>query len=122
MALSLKHTAFKEVSQYPSITLAYAPWCGHCKRFLPEYNSFAEKFGTTQGSEASSSLPLVTKIDAHKYGSHLKSGDYLGANEIRGFPTTLFYHGDGNTYEVYNGPRTAEALKAGWQEFQANQK
>jgi len=118
MALSLKPTAFAEVPNYPSVALVHASWCGHCKRFLPEYNNFAESFGTTSGKQASPSVPLVAKIDAAKYKQDLNSGSYIGMNEVQGFPTTLFFNGDGSTYEVYNGPRTAEALKAGWQSFQ----
>jgi thiol-disulfide isomerase/thioredoxin len=121
MALSLKPSALAEVPNYPSVTLVKASWCGHCKRFAPEYNNFAESFGTTSGLQASNEKPLVTQIDAHKYKNELQNGRYVGMNNVRGFPTTLFFKGDGQTYEVYQGPRTAEGLRAGWNAFQQQQ-
>lgn len=120
MALSLKPTAFAEAKAYPSINLVHSNSCVHCIRYMPAFEAFAKEHGTKSGANASLDTPLVTKIDAAKYRSSLGSPDtYLGFQEVSGFPTTLFYAGDGKTYESYKGPRTVEGLKEGWQEFQA---
>ena len=120
MALSLKPTAFAEAPSYPGVSLVHASYCHHCKTYMPTFDAFAEQFGTIKGGEASTTKPLVTKIDAHKYKQQLTNGEYPGMQEVRGFPTTIFYSGDGSTYEQYKGPRTVEGLKAGWKAFQQN--
>ena len=115
MALSLKPSAFSQVPQFPGATLVWANYCGHCHRFMPEFNEWAQQMGTRSGKEASSTRPLVTRIDAAKYGNEIQSNPLM--QNVQGFPTTLFFDGHGNS-EKYTGPRTVEGLKAGWSDFQ----
>ena len=75
------------------LTLHHAPWCGHCKHFMPEYDKFAE-------------------VAKHKYTNlDVKKIDCTSAKcpeDIRGYPTVRLTRG-GTTSE-FNGPRTFEGL------------
>ncbi|KAK4752011.1 hypothetical protein SAY87_020809 [Trapa incisa] len=74
----------------------YAPWCGHCKRLLPELNAAAPVL-------AGFKEPVViAKVDADKYNRVTSKYD------IDAFPTIkLFMHG---VPVEYKGPRKADLL------------
>jgi len=87
--------AFDEFrSQYAGFALlVYAPWCGHSKALLPEFEKAAASggmpFAKADGTEAED---LATKLD------------------IKGYPTLLFIHrGDGPPLE-YDGTRQASSI------------
>ena len=116
MSISLKPSALKEAIQRSSVVLFYAPWCGHCERFMPQYDAFS--------AQASTALPdlVVAKINYDKYGpdvqkqnigSHLVAGGV--SKYIKGFPTVAFFHD--NRMSIYKGERTSEALMNSVKEF-----
>jgi len=74
----------------------YAPWCGHCKQFAPEYAEAAKQL-----KQASQPIPLA-KVDAT---AELKlAEDY----SVRGYPTIrLFIAGRD---QEYTGGRTAQSV------------
>ena len=75
-----------------TMTLYYAPWCGHCKHFMPEYEKFRElAVSRHQGIN-------VTKVDCTKEK----------CPNIRGYPTVQFT--DGNNTKEFSGQRTADSL------------
>merc|ERR1711879_1008268 len=57
----------------------YAPWCGHCKKFAPEYEKFAKFMSRHYNNNI-----LITKIDA--------TSNEVDA-PVEGFPTLLLYPG-----------------------------
>ncbi|XP_053128432.1 protein disulfide-isomerase A3 [Hemicordylus capensis] len=72
----------------------YAPWCGHCKRLAPEYESAATRLKGI--------VPLV-KVDCtansntcNKYG-------------VSGYPTLKIFR-NGEESGSYDGPRTADGI------------
>ena len=73
----------------------YAPWCGHCKRLLPEFEKAAEKLGNKA---------LLGKVDCTVEKA-------LGGKfSIQGYPT-VFWFVDGVQKEEYDGSRTADDIE-----------
>lgn len=73
----------------------YAPWCGHCQQFVPEF------------SKAATALKGVIKVGAVNADEHKSLSSQYG---VRGFPTVKIFGSDKSKPEDYNGPRTAEGL------------
>jgi protein disulfide isomerase len=74
----------------------YAPWCGHCKSFAPEYEKAAKQI------KQDGKPYILANLDAT---AHKKSAE---KNQIQGFPTIKLFI-NGNPMD-YNGDRTAEAV------------
>ncbi|XP_071554756.1 protein disulfide-isomerase A6 homolog [Temnothorax nylanderi] len=72
----------------------YAPWCGHCKQLLPEYDKVA------------TALKGVVKVGAVNADEHKSLGSKYG---VRGFPTIKIFGLDKKP-EDYNGPRSAAGI------------
>ncbi|ETO28688.1 disulfide-isomerase [Reticulomyxa filosa] len=75
----------------------YAPWCGHCKRLAPDYDKVGEAFKDVKDF-------VIAKIDATENDT---------PEEIRGFPTLVFYPKGSLKGEKYTGGRTASEI-IGW--------
>eukprot|EP00164_Ancoracysta_twista_P005616 GFYU01007701.1.p2 GENE.GFYU01007701.1~~GFYU01007701.1.p2 ORF type:complete len:360 (-),score=136.52 GFYU01007701.1:149-1228(-) len=75
----------------------YAPWCGHCKRLAPEYETAAKAFEKEDGV-------VVAKMDADKHS------DFAQKYNIQGFPTIKFYSKQQKDGVDYEGGREADAF------------
>lgn len=76
----------------------YAPWCGHCKKLVPEYERAAT---TLQANDPP--VPLV-KVDCTEAGK-----DICSANGVSGYPTLKIFK-NGEFSADYNGPRDADGI------------
>jgi protein disulfide-isomerase A6 len=77
------------------LILFFAPWCGHCKAFSPEYEKAAK---------ALKGIFKIGAIDADK------EREISGKYGIKGFPTVKFFGEDKTKPEDYNTERKAEAI------------
>ncbi|RZF34960.1 hypothetical protein LSTR_LSTR010052 [Laodelphax striatellus] len=73
----------------------YAPWCGHCQQFVPQY------------SKAATALKGFVKVGAVNADEQKSLGGRFG---VRGFPTVKIFGANKNKPEDYNGARTAQGL------------
>jgi len=71
----------------------YAPWCGHCKRLVPDYEKLAISL---DGEEA----VVIAKVDAD---SQKELGTRFG---VSGYPTLKWFPRGTKEGETYNGGRT----------------
>lgn len=71
----------------------YAPWCHHCKEFLPEFESAAKTLGVLN------STVLLAKIDA------TKEAKLSSRYDIKGYPTLKYFKK--NSHQDYKGDRSA---------------
>ena len=87
----------KEVVQSKDIWLIlfYAPWCGHCQAFSPEYEKAAK---------ALKGIFKIGAIDADK------EKEISGKYGIRGFPTVKFFGIHKDKPVDYNSARKAESV------------
>ena len=76
----------------------YAPWCGHCKKLIPEYEKVAKKL-----KEKNPKL-ILAKMDATE-------NEYEGL-EVMSFPTIKFFPGNRKDQKPknYSGDRTAKGI------------
>jgi len=75
----------------------YAPWCGHCQKLAPAWQSLAKSY---EGDDK----VKIGKLDCTQAQSVCQE------NQVRGYPT-LHYMRDGKIVETYKGGRDLESLK-----------
>ena len=95
--LDMNPLSFKNITDSHKCTFVtfFAPWCGHCKRFLPEAKRAAQAF---QGD----SEIAIGRINCETYG------DFCNENGATGYPTIKLFHGD--EVDEYKDKRTAESV------------
>ena len=87
----------KLVTNSPDIWLIefYAPWCGHCKEFHPEFEKIAR---ATKGLFKLGAVNCEEERDlAQRY-------------KVEGFPTVLFFGDNKDKFEEYEGDREAKKI------------
>ena len=77
------------------LILFYAPWCGHCKAFHPQFEKLAK---STKG------LFKIGAVNCEE------ERDLAGKYKIDGFPTVLFFGEDKTKTEEYEGDRKADKI------------
>uniref|UniRef100_A0A8C7IX25 Protein disulfide-isomerase n=1 Tax=Oncorhynchus kisutch TaxID=8019 RepID=A0A8C7IX25_ONCKI len=72
----------------------YAPWCGHCKKLAPDFETAASRLKGT--------VPLA-KVDC------TASPDTCGRFGVTGYPTLKIFR-NGEDSSSYDGPRSADGI------------
>jgi len=75
----------------------YAPWCGHCKKLVPDYEKVAAAFRNEKNV-------VVAKVDAD---AHKDLGGRFG---VTGFPTIKFFPKDNKAGEEYSRGRDVDSF------------
>lgn len=96
---SARSVSIKGDANVPGMLLVYASWCGHCQRFMPEYQKFADA--------ARGKGYRVYRIESAKLNPAISA--LIG---VQGYPTLKFVLPDGKIGHSYTGPRTVESLKS----------
>lgn len=86
----------------PGILLIHATWCGHCKRFIPTYQSLCRKLNKKNGND----FPCVAIEDAELS----KKPELVKALNFRGYPTIKFFDQYGKIIGNYEGERSEEKI------------
>ncbi|KAJ1399470.1 thioredoxin-like protein [Ochromonadaceae sp. CCMP2298] len=73
----------------------YAPWCGHCKSLVPEYEKAAQHL---------SGVVKVVSVDATQHES------LASKYQVKGFPTIMIFGADKKSPTNFEGQRTADAI------------
>lgn len=81
----------------------YAPWCGHCKQLAPEYEKVGNAFANVDSM-------MIAKIDATENDT---------PEDIKGFPTLIFYPKNEKQGRKYSGERKAKNI-IDWLKSQAS--
>ncbi|PNH11560.1 putative protein disulfide-isomerase A6 [Tetrabaena socialis] len=83
----------------------YAPWCGHCKRMVPEYKQLGE---WVEADPKLKNRVIIAKVNAD---NHRSIGDKF---DVKGFPTIKYFPAGKpatkDTVQDYNQARTATAF------------
>ncbi|CAD7966905.1 unnamed protein product [Amoebophrya sp. A120] len=105
--LELTSADFDDTLESSTLTFVkfYAPWCGHCKKLIPDWDKLATEvvsWGEETGEEGSIK---IAKADA------TVEKDLAGKFAVTGFPTLLLFYRNQNYYVRYNGKRDAASFK-----------
>jgi protein disulfide-isomerase A1 len=95
--VALDATTFDEHIKANELTLVefYAPWCGHCKALVPEYDA--------------ASLMLKGQASLAKVDCTLHR-DLCSRYEVQGFPTIKLFRNDDSEPTDYDSARKADAI------------
>lgn len=77
----------------------YAPWCGHCKKLAPIWDTLADKYADVKDKL------LIAKFDATENDVPVSAGF-----SVSGFPTLKFKPAGSREFVDYSGDRTLDTL------------
>lgn len=83
-----------------TLVLFYADWCGHCKKFMPEWDNEVTPEITPMG---------IQVIRVNVGGESAEEEALKNEYKVKGFPTIVFIK-NGTPVE-YNGPRQTAEIK-----------
>jgi len=86
-----------EVLKHPGVVIVefYAPWCGHCKNLVPEYDKAAKILN---------GVVKVVAVDATQHESLAQK------YQVQGFPTIKVFGADKRSPVDYQGERTSDGI------------
>lgn len=86
----------------PGLLLIHASWCGHCKNFIPTFQSICNRLNKNNDD-----FPCVAIEDKELN----TDGGYLAnALDVNGYPTLKFFDQYGKIIGDYNGKRDPNSL------------
>lgn len=93
----LNDKSFKgHISRGDHIVMMYAPWCGHCQRLKPTWDTLAKRPGVAGVK--------VSKVDC------TASTKTCGEFDVKGYPTILYFR-NGKKLDTYDGAKSETELR-----------
>jgi thiol-disulfide isomerase/thioredoxin len=99
-----KESVFIKGNGNPGLLLIHASWCGHCKNFVPTYQSLCKKL-----NKKGDNFPCLA-IESEELKQD--KGTLSNALGVEGFPTLKFFDQYGKIIGDYNGNRQEKDLLA----------
>ena len=90
------------------VALFYAPWCGHCKTFKPQFETASSQLDgkVATKSEIKGKTIRFAKINCDEDENKPLAKKY----SIGGYPTVKILNDDGTAIE-YDGPRSSDGMR-----------
>lgn len=98
-AITTKEFYKRKASKQSFVCIFFAPWCGHCQAFRPEYEAAKKK--------------LTGLVDLVAINCDAEENKQLcGEQGVKGFPTVKMFNHNGKERKAidYQGPRTSADL------------
>lgn len=93
----------EEIAGQKALVLFHADWCGHCKKFMPEWNSISQEI-----NDSDSGAKLI-KVECGDASNNKKHAEIMKKYTIKGYPTIISFDESGNHSE-YEGDRSKEGI------------
>lgn len=93
----------QEVSGQKVLVLFHADWCGHCKKFMPQWDEMSKEINDSEGG-----VKLI-KVECGDASNNEKHAEIMKKYSIKGYPTILSFDESGN-YSEYEGDRSKEGI------------
>jgi protein disulfide-isomerase-like protein len=88
-----------------ALVLFHAPWCGHCKKFIPEW----DKITSEAESKLDESSTILLKVDCGDSQNNSTHAKIMEKYNIKGYPTIMSFDETGNHVE-YEGDRSKNGI------------
>lgn len=89
--------------QEKTAVLFYAEWCGHCKKFMPEWDKLSEEVNKTNENVK------IMKVNCGDPKTKPEHKEIMKKHSIQGYPTIKIFK-NGNE-EEYDGDRSSSKIK-----------
>ena len=93
----------QEISGQKVLVLFHANWCGHCKKFMPQWDEMSKEINDSQ-----SGFKLI-KVECGDASNNKKHAEIMKKYSIQGYPTILSFDESGNHSE-YEGDRSKDGI------------
>ena len=92
-----------DISGKKALVLFHADWCGHCKKFMPEWDEVSKEV-----KNKSQDVVLV-KVECGKPTENKKHAEIMEKYAVKGYPTILSFDQSGS-YREYDGDRSKQGI------------
>tara|TARA_B110001450_G_scaffold116892_1_gene110495 strand:+ start:141 stop:632 length:492 start_codon:yes stop_codon:yes gene_type:complete len=89
----------QEISGQKVLVLFHADWCGHCKKFMPEWDEISKEINDS-GADVK-----IIKVECGDSSNNEKHAEIMKKYSIKGYPTIVSFDESGNHSE-YEGDRS----------------
>lgn len=93
----------ENISGKKALVLFYADWCGHCKKFMPEWDEISKEV-----KDKTDSVVLM-KVECGDASNNEKHEELMKKYSIKGYPTILSFDENGQHTE-YKEDRSKNAI------------